>query len=386
MATQETGQTRHELTKLLIRLNRLNFRLDQHLTGEEIRHLQDERRRLNAELFKVSVDLRGEHSLSETELDELRGRGAEGEQLLNFLIRSMSQRKEPIDREAGIAQERALKQKRGDIESQLSAIASARQPTRRLSPDEIADLRKERDGLRTEVEELMENRDFYREQVEEMRNLARRGKSKRIHEALTRIERHTKELPATETLRLIADLLSADEPISATRARALAAQSTNDVFLQMLLAHHESLTDEEGGEIRAMLESILANPATFGADLLDDTVSFFRSKTFRRHRSLHSIVLFNPGAPVHLLRHILRVPLKDLEQATERAKQNYGSSDILDVLTEIARTSTDRNRLRHILQITAVDPVRRIRFERVLASRDDIGDAGVLKLKPNRTP
>ncbi len=384
MTPQEAGQTRHALTKLLIRLNRLNYRLDQHLTGEEIRNLQEERLRINAELFRVSVSLRGEHSLSESEVAELQGRGSQDEKLLGFLIRSMSAGQDSgEDKEELAERERVITARKEKIESQMEAITSSRQPAKRLSPDEMAKLRKERDGLRADVEDLLETRDFYLERVDEMRALARRGKTDRIYETLSRLERHTTELLAIASLRLIADLFTNSEPVPATRALELARRSDNDVFLQLLLIHHGALADDEGSVMKALLDTVLRKPATFRAELLEDTVSFFRSKTFRRDRSLHSVVLFNPAAPVHLLRHILRVSLRDLQQATERARANYGSSDILDVLTEIARTTSDRGRLRHILQITAVDPIRRVRFERVLGYRSDIGEAGVLELRPS---
>jgi hypothetical protein len=364
-------------------LSRLNYQLDQHLTSEEIRHLRESRLKVLGELFQVSVQLHGEHSLSESDIEELRAGSGQGDLLLNFMMRFTAQgNSRCIDRDQLAERERQLLKEKGVIEERLSGVKVSRRNRSPLSPEEIAQVRRERDKLRRQVEALLTQRDFYLERVVNMRLLASRGKSERIYETLARLERHTHELPATRTLRMLADLLT-NTPVNIAQAETLVRQCDNDVFLQMILVYHDSFIDDtEGVASRSLIAALLAKHSTFRHGLLEDTEAFFRSKAFRRDRELHSIVLFNPSAPVILLRHVLRVPLRDLEAAKERARRNYGSEDILDVLTEIARATSDRTRLRHILQITAKDPIRRVRFERVLSYRPEIGKKGVLALRP----
>lgn len=384
MSSEQTAVTRHELTKLLIRLSRLNFRLDEHLSAGEIRGLRELRLRTMAELFKVSIQIRGEHSLSESEAEELRQGSAQDESLLGFMMRFTARgHEEETDQEALSQRERELLKKKLEIENRLSSVKLSRAGRGQMAPHELAAVRRERDALREKVEKLLERRDFYLGQVRAMRDLAGRDKSERIYETLARLERHTRELPAIASLRLLADLLTG-ESVTAQRALRLVIQSDNDVFLQTVLAYHESFVDDEVGAARAMIVAILKKHSSFKFGLLENTEAFFRSKTFRRDRSLHSLVLYNPSAPVSLLRHLLRVPLRELKAATERAAESYGSTEILDVLTELTRATTDKTRLRHILEITASDPIRRTRFERVLSYRDDIGAAGVLQLRPKR--
>lgn len=375
-----TGQVRHELTKLLIRLNKLNHRINQHLTHEELASLRRERLSLNTELFKVSYRLRGQPALSHHELEELQGAGEHGEMLLTFLLSTMDDADQSTSKHALEASERQLRSRKDEVESKLATMPPDQKPRHPTSPDQLAELRRTQADLLLEIERLVNRRDYYLERVLEMKELVRRRKKHRILETIDRIERLMGQAMPMRSLRVLAELL-VGQPVSAARVEELVPSSTNDVFLQMVLAHHRSL-DPEHEATERILVAILRNYATFRNGLLEDTESFFRSTTFRRNRHLHSIVIFNPAAPTWVLRHILRLPADEFDAAQNLAQGNYPEPGILDVLTEAARITPSINRLRHILDITAVDPVRRVRFERVIAYRDDIGHAKMLSLRP----
>ena len=375
-ALESYEKKRVSLTKYLIMLDKTNQQLDKFMSIGELEKLQREITTINTELLKISILLSEKSDLSPLEKEELKAAGERNTDfLMDLLVNSLGTSTGKIKTEELRKKEKAFRKKREQLIYRLNRIKKQRDNGIELSASEITQLSVERNELLNKVSSILDDPDFFYGIIHKIELYALENRKEKAVKTIDKLSRLTGEIVLIRAFRIIMSLLF-DEKISVEDLKNILNINSNPVFMQYLLILRKKLENSFGSdnydEFKQLICLVLSKPETFNSGLLKKTYDFFTRDFFLNTPELHVTLIKNARAPAFLANTIFNVSKGLLVKAVYQAKINYHSTSLADVLTEIVRLETRESTVLRILSLVADDPIRKYRFYKVAAWRDEL--------------
>jgi len=375
-ALESSEKKRVSLTKYLIMLDKTNQQLDKFMSIGELEKLQREITTINTELLKISILLSEKSDLSPLEKEELKAAGERNTDfLMDLLVNSLGTSTGKIKTEELRKKEKAFRKKREQLIYRLNRIKKQRDNGIELSASEITQLSVERNELLNKVSSILDDPDFFYGIIHKIELYALENRKEKAVKTIDKLSRLTGEIVLIRAFRIIISLLF-DEKISVEDLKNILNINSNPVFMQYLLILRKKLENSFGSdnydEFKQLICLVLSKPETFNSGLLKKTYDFFTRDFFLNTPELHVTLIKNARAPAFLANTIFNVSKGLLVKAVSQAKINYHSTSLADVLTEIVRLETRESTVLRILSLVADDPIRKYRFYKVAAWRDEL--------------